>query len=659
MKKNIIFAAFAAASALLLVSSCAKEQVNENINTGDGKTFTASIEEGLKTTITGEYKVNWEQGDLIDISGGTTYSATPDASDATRATFTIVSGPDPTPDYIAVYPASIFKNGRHELPATQTYAAGKFNAPMCAISETESLEFKNFCGVLCFALKGTDKVKSIAVTAKEQICGPFEFSTDATFGCFSGENVGYTVTLNCGEGVQLDASTATNFYISLPPATYTAGMKIVITNTEGKTIEKTTTKSAAIARNNIYTFNWTATFAPTIVSVQLWKDGPYWATVNLGEVEDHDPAYPAEYGALYNFADAVAEVAKLGDGWRLPTEEELQALVDNCTKNMETRKDGTGADITGCCFTGATDGYTDKSIFLPSAGTDLDRGDGREYEGSEGCGYYWSSTVLDDTYAAILTFYDDPNVSFQSRNTGLSVRAVRDAAKPVEPEYVEIGGLKWATKNLGAEKVTDYGDYFAWGATELAYSSLSSNTFTFVASRPASYGGSGWTQSSGFAKVNTPYRDGSAYAKYTSSDKKTVLESGDDAATALFRSGWRMPTSAEFQALYDACGGTGTPTAGGSTSTTEKGVYWCDNYDGVKGLLFCDGTNKLFFPAAGLGNGKSLSNAGSLGYYWSSSIYTVYTDSACRLSFGNDNVNLQGGSPRYDGFSVRPVKDVK
>ena len=163
--------------------------------------------------------------------------------------------------------------------------------------------------------------------------------------------------------------------------------------------------------------------------VQLWKDGPYWATVNLGEVEDHDPAYPAEYGALYNFADAVAEVAKLGDGWRLPTEEELQALVDNCTKNMETRKDGTGADITGCCFTGATDGYTDKSIFLPSAGTDLDRGEGREYEGSEGYGRYWSSTVWGDTDAGCLCFSDadDPYVSMNSRSTGLSVRAVRNA----------------------------------------------------------------------------------------------------------------------------------------------------------------------------------------------------------------------------------------
>ena len=312
MKKNIIFAAFAAASALLLVSSCAKEQLRENISAGDGKVFSAVINQDLtKTTITDEYKVNWDQGDLIDISGGATYSATPDASDATKATFTKVSGLDPTPDYIAVYPASIFKNGRHELPATQTYAAGKFNAPMCAISETESLEFKNFCGVLCFALKGTDKVKSIAVTANEQLCGPFEFSTDATFGSFSGENEGYTVTLDCGEGVQLNETTATNFYVYLPPKdSYTAGMKIVVTDTDGETFEKTTTKSATIARNQIYTFNWTASFSPAgefLTNAEIIKSisDAYKTSGKNGYVEYTIKSASGDWQANANVADAL------------------------------------------------------------------------------------------------------------------------------------------------------------------------------------------------------------------------------------------------------------------------------------------------------------------------------------------------------------------
>ena len=244
-------------------------------------------------------------------------------------------------------------------------------------------------------------------------------------------------------------------------------------------------------------------------------------------------------------------------------------------------------------------------------------------------------------------------------------RFVKVTSPDLSPQldYVEIGGVKWATKNLGAEKVTDYGDYFAWGATVLAYSSLSSNTFTFVASRPTSYGGSGWTQSKGFDYENTPYYNGSTYTKYTSSDSKTVLESGDDAATALLGSGWRMPTKEDFQNLYDACvNGSydkttyASATCGESTTISSKGVYWCGNYDGVAGCLFYDGTNRLFFPAAGCGINTSLLNAGSSGNYWSSSLYTGGTDLAYYLKFGSGDVYPQYYLSRFVGFPVRPVK---
>ena len=97
MKKNIIIAAIAAASALLLCASCQKQELVEQNNgiNASGKTFTATIEQGLtKTTITSEYKVNWVEGDQIDINGSI-FSATPDASDATKASLTKVSGSDP------------------------------------------------------------------------------------------------------------------------------------------------------------------------------------------------------------------------------------------------------------------------------------------------------------------------------------------------------------------------------------------------------------------------------------------------------------------------------------------------------------------------------------------------------------------------------------
>ena len=274
MKRIII-----AAAALILAASCSKQDqdiVSENdIIVATGKPFTAVIEqETTRSVLTSDYKVNWESGDRISINGAE-YSATPDESDATKADFTYVSGADPEPTYKAVFPASLYNAGTLELPAVQTYAAGKFNAPMYAESETENLSFKNICGVICLALKGTESVKTITITANEPVCGTFTM-TDATTVSLSG--TGKTVTLQYVEtgkefnailSVPLNEETATKFYIYLPPGTYSAGMKLTITSDKGGVYEKTTAKDVTIERSNIYTFNWTANFAPALPSGAL------------------------------------------------------------------------------------------------------------------------------------------------------------------------------------------------------------------------------------------------------------------------------------------------------------------------------------------------------------------------------------------------------
>lgn len=266
MKKNIIIAALAAASILLVSASCTKQEQPEP----QTKTFTAVIEQDVtKTVLTSAYKVEWESGDRINING-IEYFASP-KSDATQADFTIVSGTAPTPTYSVIYPASLYVTDHFEFPATQTYTTGKFNAPMYAVSDNEELTFKNICGVLCISLKGTDKVKSISVTANEAICGAFSM-TDATTVNLTG--TGKTVTLDCGTGgVQL-SSTATTFYIYLPPRTsYSAGMKIVVTNTDGGTFTKVTTKDATIARKSLYAFSWTPVFLPAATLSGLFTVG--------------------------------------------------------------------------------------------------------------------------------------------------------------------------------------------------------------------------------------------------------------------------------------------------------------------------------------------------------------------------------------------------
>ena len=133
---------------------------------------------------------------------------------------------------------------------------------------------------------------------------------------------------------------------------------------------------------------------PKATGVQLWANGPFWAETNLGESE---VAEHPEYGAFYKFEDADAAVKSLlGQEWRVPSKEDFEKLVNGsyCTRKWDSTRNG-------YTFTGATDGYTDKSIFLPLAGYDW--GYGRdsawgenEHGEQRGEGIYCSSDAYND-----------------------------------------------------------------------------------------------------------------------------------------------------------------------------------------------------------------------------------------------------------------------
>ena len=59
---------------------------------------------------------------------------------------------------------------------------------------------------------------------------------------------------------------------------------------------------------------------------------------------------------------------------------------------------------------------------------------------------------------------DLPNVSLVEENMSVGFKPWVDPY--AGHDYVEIGGLKWATMNVGATGVTDYGLYFQWGDTQ-------------------------------------------------------------------------------------------------------------------------------------------------------------------------------------------------
>ena len=187
---------------------------------------------------------------------------------------------------------------------------------------------------------------------------------------------------------------------------------------------------------------------------------------------------------------------------------------------------------------------------------------------------------------------------------------------PHEDDYVDLGlpsGLLWATCNVGASSPEDYGDYFAWGET------TPKDTYN-------------WS--------TYQYGDGDTFTKYTGSDGLTTLLPEDDAATANWGSGWRMPTKEEWQELLD--------------NTT----FTWTTQNGVSGRLFTAANgNSLFLPAAGCRYDSNLGYAGSSGYYWSSSLNTVDPGGAWILVINSDGCYV-GYYYRNDGQSVRPVRSA-
>ena len=198
------------------------------------------------------------------------------------------------------------------------------------------------------------------------------------------------------------------------------------------------------------------------------------------------------------------------------------------------------------------------------------------------------------------------------------------------PEAVDLGlpsGLKWASFNLGASAPEEYGDYYAWGEIEPYYISL--DPLTWKNGKSAGYDWPSYRWCYGSSWPMTKYN----------SEEKTVLEFADDVAHVRLGGNWRMPTDGECTELREQCTW---------EWTTQSGV----NGLKVTGL----NGNSLFLPAAGYWYDFYFDNAGSCGYYWSSSLNNGYKGSAWNISLYSDHVD-RGNFHRCFGLSVRPVTE--
>jgi len=183
--------------------------------------------------------------------------------------------------------------------------------------------------------------------------------------------------------------------------------------------------------------------------------------------------------------------------------------------------------------------------------------------------------------------------------------------KPLPNEKgVVINGIKWSTRNVAAPgtfaaKPEDAGMLYRWNRKK-AWNTTDSLV-------------SGW---------DSTIPEGDSWAK-----------ANDPCPT-----GWRVPTQEELESLLSAISVVSGPL---------------DELNGVTGRYFGSGDEKLFLPAAGYRDDctGTLLNAGSFGYYWSSTANS--SEDAYSLAFVSGyDAGVYGEGSRSFGFSVRCVSEL-
>ena len=249
-------------------------------------------------------------------------------------------------------------------------------------------------------------------------------------------------------------------------------------------------------------------------------------------------------------------------------------------------------------------------------------------------------------------------------------------------DYVIIGGLKWATMNVGATTVaesnaTAFGDFYAWGEIDTYYKSYTDTSVSWYKQTdlthiPGSKFSHNWPNYSGgndsFKEWNpVPY------------DDKYQLTADYDVARREWGGTWRIPTMDDLKKLYEACVDKSFSSIGAGTGTaalkplpedgiiTKGGIYWVpqnstvDGYPyNVAGVLFVvmeDPNQRIFFPAAGNIQNIKRDGTNTLCSYWSANAHAEALQYAYPLYIGNAGINVNQKLPRCYGFSIRPVSN--
>ncbi len=262
MKKITVLGVALATVASVALVSCQKDgaRITE---------FTATVEHCTdasgKVLMDGNV-LRWTDGDQIAVWGSDgmgTYTTTNVGEYVT--TFNFTEGDDPgDPTYTAIYPASLAqRQAVILLPPVQTSTDGSLQQfPMMARSSNSELVFKNLCGALRLRLQASGKsvvgIELASGSNYTRLWGLYQLNYNngaPTLSLVSAYNGNSSPEVMLSIVNPQDITTAHDFYVSLPPATYGAGFTIKIYASDGSVCTKTITSghSFRIERSGIFT----------------------------------------------------------------------------------------------------------------------------------------------------------------------------------------------------------------------------------------------------------------------------------------------------------------------------------------------------------------------------------------------------------------------
>lgn len=215
--------------------------------------------------------------------------------------------------------------------------------------------------------------------------------------------------------------------------------------------------------------------------------------------------------------------------------------------------------------------------------------------------------------------------SGQKRQHHAEVKAKKERSTPAYEltdtvnghEWVDLGlpsGVKWASYNIGAASPTEFGDYYAWGETEVKDEYVDINSLTHR-------------------------KDFHWLKRHDIIDEDGLLTKEHDVANRIWGDPWRMPTDEEFEELIANC------------------KWEFTDYNGTNGYLVT-GPNKetIFLVAAGFKQDIGAEYVGEYGDYWSSSVVPELIGASCSLGYGPTSYGRRRYA-RFVGRTIRPVID--